>query len=128
MEQAMIKRKLAEAQVESRHHHHVERGEPSREPPMNKGERPPGHCIARMNKQDKDTLLPGHLSMEETLRDPWHQRRARGPTPLVSCVNILFFQNWLTLQSLMIDGPCRHGSSSTLSTLFMVCWNASTLH
>ena len=60
----------------------LEWGEPSRDPQRAKGKGHKGTVLRdRQMRQDKETLLPGHLSMEETLRDPWHQRRARGPTP-----------------------------------------------
>jgi hypothetical protein len=54
----------------------------NKEKPRSEGTKPEGRCIVRRDKTgcatDNERTL---IYWEGTPRDPWHQRRARGPTP-----------------------------------------------
>jgi hypothetical protein len=57
-------------------------GGKQREAPREQGTKPEGRCIARQDKTRRATDNERTLIYwEGTPRDPWHQRRARGPTP-----------------------------------------------
>jgi hypothetical protein len=76
------------ARIKSRSHHHVEQCKAERRP-ESKGRNPEGRFMARRDKEECRSLLQTGMSIYgRTPRDPWHQRRARGPTPPSACSSI----------------------------------------
>ena len=59
----------------------VERWGTERSPQV-RGTKPEGHCEARQDQEGcRSPLQMGMSIYGKTLQDPWHQRRAKGPTP-----------------------------------------------
>jgi hypothetical protein len=83
-------------------HHHLEWWETKNKTPKAK-EKAQRHCMARQRPTDNKKTL---IYWEGTPLDPWHQRRARGPTPVGSGGT----------------GGCKRGQSDSIRPLRFEVW------